>query len=117
MEKEFNTGDLTKAIHLLPLLASVGYFVYGGLDGVFGIIIFTTLLSLTVFLNLIPVLGFIIQVVLILMWLSPMILNFSGIGETWLTTTITGFILVISLIVNGLMTFLYILKKRLGWSF
>ncbi len=90
----------------LPILSMLlGYFVYGGLNGALGMGLLSILAGITIMLGLIPVLGNIIQYVLLKSWLFPEVLAFVGLKATWLTgvllwcNVVSGIILSLIIIV------------------
>ena len=91
-----NRGGL---IILIMLAASLGYFVYGGIDGVFAITILCVLYGLMVLLSLIPFIGIGLQYWASIQLVLPWVISNTGIYPTWLTTYI--------LIYNMLLGFIF----------
>ena len=73
-------------IVLLLFFAALGYFVYGGLDGTFAMILLYVLYVLAVFCSLIPFIGIFVQYFVSTRIILPAISSFTGIEATWLTT-------------------------------
>jgi len=87
------------------LIAALGYFVYGGLDGAFGIVIFGSILGISLLISIIPYgIGFIAQVCIIFFWLIPFLFEFTGLYHTWLTWLEVIATLILGVIVNLIMT-------------
>lgn len=73
---------------LIFFFSALGYFVYGGMNGVFAVFILCVLYCLAVFLSCVPLVGIVLQGVVSLLWIFPLIKSFTGIEQTWLTSLI-----------------------------
>lgn len=87
------------------LMLAVGWFIYGGFNGAFGLVIFSSLTIMSILFALIPFgIGIIIQTTFIFMWIIPTIYNLSGIYDTWITWLIICGSLLIGIIFNIIAT-------------
>lgn len=75
-------------IILLLLFATLGYFVYGGLDGTFGIVLLYILYTIAIYCSLIPFIGIFVQYFVSTEIIFPAVSSFTGIEATWLTTVV-----------------------------
>ena len=81
--------SLTPSIGVLTLLFSaIGYFLYGGLNGFFGVFILCILLDFAALLGIIPVVGVVLYYFIGKITIMPWIFSFTGINATWLTNVI-----------------------------
>ena len=105
-ENNKQTGELiSKSVTGSLLMAALGYFVYGGLDGAFGIVIFGSILGISLLISIIPYgIGFIAQVCIVFFWLIPFLFEFTGLYHTWLTWLEVIATLILGVIVNLIMT-------------
>lgn len=103
-----STGGISS---IMLIIMAIAYFVYGGLDGVFGIVIYEVLAGVCVLFGFIPFIGFIITALAITYWISPFVWDFTGLYPTLLTDFIFGFVVVIALIISFVMT-LAIFNRR-----
>jgi len=80
---------------ILPLLfAVIGYFVYGGVGGFFGILLIGIVLTFALVFSFIPYIGGFIYLVLNAFLIVPAILNFVGL---WWTTLVTIMLMLFSI--------------------
>ena len=94
------------------LVAALGWFVYGGLDGAFGMVIFGTLTALSILIALIPFgVGIVLQALVLFLWLIPTAFSFTGLYHTWITWLDIGIAMFVGLILNVLMTIGIYLEK------
>jgi hypothetical protein len=106
-EENNNTaGELiSKSVTGSLLMAALGYFVYSGLDGAFGMIVFGSILGLSLLIAIIPYgIGFIAQVCILFFWLIPLLFEFTGLYHTWLTWIEVISVLILGIIINLLTT-------------
>lgn len=96
----------TNGIRLIPLICAFAWFIYGGLDGVFGIIIYTASLAVTTLLGLIPFFGFMIQYVVLQDWIIPLVFDYTSLTATWLTTILFVFVMIIGFVMSVITSFL-----------
>ena len=66
-------------------MMALGFFVYGGLTGAFGMIVFGGLCTLTVLIGLVPYVGVFIQMLVLFMFVVPFVFEWTGLYHTWLT--------------------------------
>lgn len=83
MKKELGYGSL-----FAVLFSVLGYFVYGGLDGFFGILLLDILLTLTSLTGLIPIVGVLIYAIIGWMFVVPWTLEFTGLATTWVVPVV-----------------------------
>ena len=88
----------------VALIASLGYFVYDGLHGVFGIVILSIVLGITTLIALIPFAGFLVQIVIMYSLAIPWIFEFTGLTGTWLTSVIFWVYAILGFIVTVITT-------------
>jgi hypothetical protein len=97
-------------IPFLGIAAAFAFFIYGGMAGVFGIIIYTFLVGLVAILvGLIPGIGFVFAYLINTAVVVPWVFAYTGIAASWLTTLILVIYSAISLFVS-----LYIFKEVWG---
>jgi len=107
-------ADIDFPSRLLPigtltiLWCALAYFVYGGLNGVFGILILSILLSIAFFLCLIPIAGIILYFLLSFFVIIPKVLAFTGLHMTWLVTVMFAVDMIIGAIVSIVMTLAFL---------
>lgn len=83
---------------------TMGYFVYGGLDGAIAMIVLYLLLGAVALLSLIPFIGIVLQywvsTQIVMMW----IISIAGIYATWLTTLMLIVFMIMGTILCGMTT-------------
>ena len=94
--------SIGSSMSLICFLGAIGYFVYEGFGGFFGICILCVLFGFLMILALIPYIGVLIQVSLAYFVIMPWVFSFTSIYPTWLTLLI----LIICGILGGIITFL-----------
>lgn len=70
------------------LIAALGYFVYGGINGALAIFVLYSLSGLLALLGFIPVLGVILTYIVNDLFVFPVVFSLTGITATWLTSLI-----------------------------
>ena len=83
----YGTKGMELGIWLILLYGSIGYYVYGGLNGVFSMIILGILYSFSCVLACIPFVGIGIQYWTMTSLIFPWVQSLTGIEATWLTQT------------------------------
>lgn len=88
LEKNNMNNIISIGSVLLLYFIAFGYFVYGGFDGVFGILLLCLLYSVSILLSFIPLFGFLIHGLVMYFVISPWVFDYTGLHDTWLTATI-----------------------------
>jgi hypothetical protein len=94
---------------LLVLFAALGYFVYGGLNGAFAMVILSVLYGFAILLSFVPFIGIGLQYWVSVEMVLPWVISLTGIQPTWLTTImltiemVGGFILWLMITLNIIM--------------
>ncbi|GMX58354.1 MAG: hypothetical protein MCSN_0080 [Candidatus Microsyncoccus archaeolyticus] len=83
----YGTKSMQIGFWLILLYGSIGYYVYGGLNGVFSMIILGILYSFSCVLAFIPFAGIGVQYWAMSSLIFPWVQNLAGIEATWLTQT------------------------------
>jgi len=79
-----NFSGLSSVIYLI-LCVGLGYFVYGrSLDMLIAVAVLSILMSLALYLSLIPFVGFIVYALVAKFCIIPWMFSFSGLYDTWL---------------------------------
>lgn len=111
MKAEIRGGDYMKAslekintnqnsLIVILLIAVIGYFVYGTIDGALAIFILTTLGGFVAILGLIPFVGAILTYFVYIDFMQPFVFSLTGIGATWLTLVLYWFYMILSVILT-----------------
>ena len=78
--------DFGGPVLLLLFFGAIGYFVYGGVKGFFGVLLIGIILTLLLVLSLIPYGGGIVYLCINLWLVIPLLLSFTGLWWTLLIT-------------------------------
>jgi hypothetical protein len=89
----------------LAIVAVLGYFVYGGIDGALAMVLVWFILGLCIILAMIPFVGIVLQWWVSTAYVIPFLFELTGIGETWLTTVTLIIMLAIGILVTIVMSF------------
>ena len=92
--------DFGGSLLLTLLFATIGYFVYGGARGFFGVLLITIIITILLFLSLIPYAGGVIYLMLNWLVVIPAILDFTGLYWTGLITLMMVLFSIFSIIVS-----------------
>ena len=84
---------------ITALFSLLGYFVYGGIKGALAILLLCIVFDFTLFLSLIPFVGWLVQALLMKVAIAD-ILALTCISTTWLTSTIFWVYLVFGIIIS-----------------
>ena len=102
MEK--NWLDISGVTLALIVFAAFGYFVYGGINGAFAMIVLLAVYWMSLIFALIPAVGFIVQGLAIHIFIWPLVAEFTGIEPTWLTLLALVFVWSLGIMVTWVMT-------------
>ncbi len=90
---------------LAIVVMALGYFTYGNtISGALGILLLVIGTELTILLSLIPFVGMLFAYIVNTTYTYPVIMGFTGITETWLTTVILTIYTILSVIITGATT-------------
>ncbi len=93
------------------VMMALGYFVYGNsVAGALGILLLTIGTELTILLSLIPFAGMFMAYIVNTTYTYPLIMGFTGLGESWLTTAILAIYTVMSVIITAATTW-FVMSK------
>ena len=99
---------------IILLFSAIGYFVYGGLHGFFGILILGILIELVSLLGLIPILGIILYWFVSKTYIIPWVLNLTGLTSTWVINMLFVFGLLVAIFLSLVALFLILIKAWKG---
>jgi len=91
------------------LFAIIGYFVYGGLDGMLAMLLFILATELFACLGFIPIVGPLFYIGSVQYLVYPVIFEITGITSTWLTELVFFVGLAESILFTVLMTSVWII--------
>ena len=97
MRKNGNTKlslDFGGSLLLLLFFGAIGYFIYGGTKGFFGVLLIGVIMTILLVLSLIPYGGGVLYLLLTWLVVIPWTLSFTGL---WWTLLITVMLLVFSI--------------------
>ena len=72
---------------IYPFLAfTLGYFQYGGLDGGLAVLLYDIIIGFASLLGFIPIAGVLLYFMVAKFIITPWVLSFTGITESWVTS-------------------------------
>jgi len=95
---------------MLIITAILAWFVYGTINGVFSMVLLDIILSISLIIAMIPIVGIFIMMMITEIFTIPMILSFTNIEYTWLVTAMKVVTYIIGTIIT-LVTTIWILNK------
>ena len=97
---------------IIAIFMLFGYFVYGGFNGAFAMLLYTILLSVGLLIAFIPLGGFVLYILLFLKYINPWVYDLTGIHATLLTNILFALYIILASIISfaTLITFLDIIK-------
>lgn len=97
---------------MLLFFTTFGYFVYGGIDGVFGILLLVLLYSLSVTLSIIPLCGMVIHGLIMLFVINPWVYDYTGIHSTLLTFVLFWIYFILGCIITAGISYMVFVHKK-----
>ena len=109
-QKTKSSTNFGGGLLLILFFAILGYFLYGGIQGFFGIILLGIIMTILLILSLIPYIGGIIYLFLNWFFIIPAIMDFTGLWWTWFITIILILFTVCSMIISILVGAFFTIK-------
>ena len=109
-QKTKSSTNFGGGLLLILFFAILGYFIYGGIQGFFGIILLGIIMTILLILSLIPYIGGIIYLFLNWFFIIPAIMDFTGLWWTWFITIILILFTVCSMIISILVGAFFTIK-------
>lgn len=107
-DKKLNPNFDKLILKIYIVLCLIGYFIYGGVDGLLMIAMLGILLALSTTIALIPFAGVFIQWFIISTYIVPFILDLTGLASSWLTSLMVISVLIIGIVYTASFTVLLI---------